>query len=88
MNFFSKHNDTVIKNVLVSFAIEAKNTGKAFMSYGDGDYVLTGDYVTTPPLTSPTRVHVGSEPDAGFNFVVVSLVLLRSKWYIIYSWPH
>lgn len=88
MNFFSKHNDTVIKNVLVSFAIEAKNTGKAFMSYEDGDYVLIGDYVTTPPLTSPTRVHVGSEPDAGFNFVVVSLVLLRSKWCIICSWPH
>lgn len=51
--------------MLVSFAIEAKNTGKAFMSYGDGDYVLTGDYVTTPPLISPTRVYVGSEPDAG-----------------------
>lgn len=74
--------------MLVSFAIEAKNTGKAFMSYGDGDYVLTGDYVTTPPLISPTRVYVGSEPDAGFNFVVVSFVLLRSKWRIICSWPH
>lgn len=74
--------------MLVSFAIEAKNTGKAFMSYGDGDNVLTGDYVTTPPLTSPTRVYVGSEPDAGFNFVVVSFVLLRSNWRIISSWPH
>lgn len=74
--------------MLFSFAIEAKNTGKAFMSYGDGDYVLTGDYVTTPPLKSPTRVYVGSEPDAGFNFVVVSFVLLRSKWRIICSWPH
>lgn len=45
MNFFSKYNDIVIKNVLVLFVIEVKNIGKVFMLYGDGDYVLIGDYV-------------------------------------------
>lgn len=74
--------------MLFSFAIEAKNTGRAFMSYGDGDYVLTGDYVTAPPLRSPTTVYVGSEQDEGFNFVVVSYFLQGTKWCIICSWLH
>lgn len=86
MNFFSKYNDIVIKNVLVLFVIEVKNIGKVFMLYGDGDYVLIGDYVIIFFFIFFIRVYVGSELDVGFNFVVVSFVLFRLKWCIIYSW--
>lgn len=86
MNFFSKYNDIIIKNVLVLFVIEVKNIGKVFMLYGDGDYVLIGDYVIIFFFIFFIRVYVGSELDEGFNFVVVSFVLFRLKWCIIYSW--
>ncbi|XP_048727085.2 uncharacterized protein LOC125645542 [Ostrea edulis] len=46
-------------------------TGKACMSYGDEDYVLQGDDVTSGPLKSPTTVYVGDGSDGGFNSVVI-----------------
>lgn len=42
------------------------------MSYGAGDYSLTGDDVTSPALRSPTTVYIGDGSEDGFNYVVVS----------------
>lgn len=42
------------------------------MSYGDGDYNLTGDDVTSHVLRSPTTVYIGDGTEDGFNYVVVS----------------
>ncbi|XP_055997519.1 uncharacterized protein LOC125645547 isoform X2 [Ostrea edulis] len=50
---------------------ESQYTGKAYMSYGDGDYVLRGDDVTSGPLRSPTTVYVGDGSDGGFNSVFI-----------------
>lgn len=47
------------------------------MSYGDGDYVITGDDVTSPALPSPTTVYVGDGSNDGFNYVVVSNILIH-----------
>lgn len=55
----------------------AQYSGKAYMSYGDGDYVMTGDDVTSPALRSPTTVYVGDGSNDGFNYVVVRNILLR-----------
>lgn len=46
------------------------------MSYGDEDYVLQGDDVTSGPLKSPTTVYVGDGSDGGFNSVVVRVILI------------
>lgn len=55
----------------------AQYSGKAYMSYGDGDFVLTGDDVTSPALRSPTTVYVGDGSNEGFNFVIVSDITLH-----------
>eukprot|EP00105_Crassostrea_gigas_P033151 XP_011456409.1 PREDICTED: uncharacterized protein LOC105348593 [Crassostrea gigas] len=56
-----------------SFILTTKSqyTGKAFLSYGDGDYKLTGDDVTSPALRSPTTVYIGDGTEDGFNYVVI-----------------
>ncbi|XP_061189287.1 uncharacterized protein LOC133197327 [Saccostrea echinata] len=50
---------------------ESQYTGKAYMSYGDGDYFLSGDDVTSGPLRSPTTVYIGDGSDGGFNTVFI-----------------
>lgn len=47
------------------------------MLYGDGDFVLTGDAVTSPAVRSPTTVYVGDGSHKGFNFVIVSDITLH-----------
>lgn len=47
------------------------------MLYGDGDFVLTGDAVTSPAVRSPTTVYVGDGSHEGFNFVIVSDITLH-----------
>lgn len=42
------------------------------MSYGEGDYNLTGDDVTSHVLWSPTTVYIGDGTEDGFDSVVVS----------------
>ncbi|XP_055997524.1 uncharacterized protein LOC125645548 [Ostrea edulis] len=50
---------------------ESQFTGKAYMSYGENDYVLRGDDVTSGPLRSPTTVYVGDGSDGGFKSVFI-----------------
>ncbi|XP_062601606.1 uncharacterized protein LOC134263292 [Saccostrea cucullata] len=50
---------------------ESQYTGKAYMSYGDGDYILSGDDVISGPLRSPTTVFVGDGSEEGFNTVYI-----------------
>lgn len=51
----------------------AQYSGKAYMSYGGEDSVMTGDRVTSGKLRSPTTVYVGDGSSGGFNYVVVSI---------------
>jgi hypothetical protein len=56
------------------------DTGTNFyLPYGERDYVLRGDDVTSPPLKSPTTVYVGDGSETGFNFVSVSGVKTIEK---------
>lgn len=56
------------------------------MSYGDGDYNLTGDDVTSPVLRSPTTVYIGDGTEDGFDSVVVSnfFLFFRNSYKLYY----
>lgn len=56
------------------------------MSYGDGDYNLTGDDVTSPVLRSPTTVYIGNGTEDGFDSVVVSnfFLFFRNSYKLYY----
>lgn len=56
------------------------------MSYGDGDYNLTGDDVTSHVLRSPTTVYIGDGTEDGFDSVVVSnfFLFFRNSYKLFY----
>lgn len=56
------------------------------MSYGDGDYNLTGDDVTSHVLRSPTTVYIGDGTEDGFDSVVVSnfFYFFRNSYKLFY----
>lgn len=53
------------------FDVSGRYSGKAFMPYGDGDYIMTGDDVISPQLRTPTTIYVGDGSVQGFSFVTV-----------------
>lgn len=56
------------------------------MSYGDGDYNLTGDDVTSHVLRSPTTAYIGDGTEDGFDSVVVSnfFLFFRNSYKLYY----
>ena len=65
------HFDVLINN-RKNWLTTAQYSGKAYMSYGDEDFVMMGDKVTSGKLRSPTTVYVGDGSSGGFKYVVVS----------------